>query len=274
MGKLSNTLIGISLLGLIFLGVCNKKGLNKITGLETKIKNDSIASSKDHYMLSKLLKDTTLFYSDSLKKTLNLYDKNLLESEKLNKKVSELSRKIKKHNFLKGLEGNYNFLVNKYDSLKNEKDKLFVLYQKEISKNQELISLLTENTNLSGDKYSNFQQSEKTKKNFNVKNQNFFRNWKSLAPKLFSVSEESISFKDNDPKEMEAFALYHETGRLEPLKKISEGDKLASFAYPQKFLELQEGAIDVYAIDKNKNESGRRAIYKSGGIISRKEIID
>ena len=271
MGKLSNTLIGISLLGLIFLGVCNKKGLNKITGLETKIKNDSIASSKDYYMLSKLLKDTTLFYSDSLGKISNLYNKNILETEKLNKKVSELSRKIKKHNFLKGLEGNYNFLANKYDSLKNEKDKLFVLYQKEISKNQELTNLVLEN-GISSENYGS--SSFKSKKNFNVKNQNFFRNWKSLAPKLFSISEESISFKDNDPKEMEAFALYHETGRLEPLKKISEGDKLASFAYPQKFLELQEGAIDVYAIDKNKNESGRRAIYKLGGIISRKEIID
>lgn len=249
--------LGIS----IFAGICNnKKKVFNISALETKIKNDSITGSENYLKLSELLKDTAIFYSDSLGKILNLYNENLLENEKLNKKVSWLSKKIKKDNALQGLEGSYNLLIKDYDNLKNKNDKLFALYQKEISKNQ----------GASSENYGNYPF--ETKRNFNVKNQNLFRNWKSIPPKLFSIGEESISFKDNDPKEMEAFALYHETGRLEPLKKISEGDKLTTFAYPFKFLELQEGAIDVYAIDKHKNESGKRTIYKSGGVISRKEI--
>lgn len=281
MGKTTNILLG-SLLGIsIFIGVCNNKikltkfneKENRITGLETKIQKDFLESLKKDSAFSKLLKDTTAFYSDSLGKIANLYNKNILETERLNKKVSELSKKIKKDNFLKGLDKKYNFLSHSYDSLKNEKDKLFAFYQKEISKNHELTNLLLEQ-GLSSENYGS--SSFKSKRNFKVKNQNFFKNWKSLAPRLFSIGNESISYKDYAPDSMEAFAVYPETNpeRVEPLKKISDGDKSANFAYPEKFLNEENCIIEVYAIDKHKNESGRRAIYKSGGIISRKEITD
>ncbi len=272
MGKTTNILLA-GFLGIsIFAGVCtsksNKKIINgqkiEISALETKIKKDSIADSKNYLKLSNLLKDTAIFYSDSLEKILTLYNENLSENEKLNKKVSWLSRKIKKDNALNGLEGSYNLLIKDYDSLKNEKDKLFALYQKEVFKNKGMSS-------------ENYGSSPfKSKRNFNVKNQNFFKIWKSIPPKLFSVGNESSSFKDNDPENMEAFAVYPGTDpeRVEPLKKISDGDKSATFAYPEKFLNEENCIIEIYAIDKNKNESGRHAIYKSGGVISRKEITD
>lgn len=280
MGKSRNTLLACFLGISIFAGVCNyrsKKTINwqgtKIADLETKIKKDFIANSENYLKLSNLLKDTSAFYSDSLGKISVLYNKNILEAKKLEKKVSELSKKINKNNFLKGLDKKYGSLVFSYDSLKNEKDKIFAFYQKEILKNKELTNLLLERR-IPSENYGNSQF--KSKKDFNVKNQNFFKNWKSLAPKLFSVDNESISFKDNDPENMEAFAVYPGTDpeRVEPLKKISDGDKSATFAYPEKFLNEENCIIDVYAIDKNKNESGRRAIYKSGGVISRKEITD
>ncbi len=279
MGKTTNVLLAAGLLGIsIFAGVCtskSKKTINwqgtKIAGLETKIKSDSIISYRKDSAFTELLKDTTLFYSDSLIKISETYNKNVLETEKLKKKVSELSKKIKKNNFLAGLDKKYPSLAFSYDSLKKEKDKLFAFYQKEISKNQELTNLLLEQ-GISSENYGS--SSFSSKRNFKVKNRNFFKNWKSLAPKLFSVGEESVSFRDNDPEGMEAFAVYPGTDpeRVEPLKKISDGDKSATFAYPKKFLEEENCIIDVYAIDINKNESGRRAIYKSGGVISRKEI--
>lgn len=278
MGKITNILL-TGLLGIsIFAGVCNYKSKKtitwqktRITGLENKIKKDWVISYRKDSAFSKLLKDTTAFYSDSLGKIANLYNKNILETEKLNKKVSELSKKIKKNNFLKGLDKKYPSLAFSYDSLKNEKDKLFAFYQKEISKNQELTNSLLEQ-GISSENYGS--SSFKSKRNFKVKNQNFFKNWKSLAPRLFSVGNESISYKDYAPDSMEAFAIYPETNpeRLEPLKKISEGDRSATFAYPEKFEKEENCIIEVYAIDKHKNKSGKHTIYKSGGIISRKEI--
>lgn len=273
MGKTINFLF-TGLLGIsIFAGWCNyrgKKTINlqstKITGLETKIERDSIANHKKDSAFSELLKDTTAFYSDSLIKISEAYNKNVLETKKLEKKVKELTGKIKKEKFMKGLEKKYGSLAFSYDSLKNEKDKISALYQKEISKNIE--------QGASSENYGN--SSSKFKRNFKVKNKNFFKNWKSLAPRLFSVGNESISYSDNDSEGMEAFAVYPETNpeRVEPLKKISDGDRSATFAYPEKFLNEENCVIEIYAIDKNKNESRRRAIYKSGGVISRKEITD
>lgn len=261
MGKKINVLLGISLAGLCFFGWCNRKGQNtiteqqtNITGLETKVKKYSEFSER--------LKEKLFFYSDSLGKTIRLYNGSVSENEKLNKKVSELSKRIKK-------EGRYNFLASKYDVLKNEKDKLFGLYQKEVSKNQELTSLLTKNSDFSKSKYSNSQQSKEAKKKFNAKNQNFFRNWKSISPRLFSIGEESISFKDNDSKEMEAFARY-ESGRLIPLKKLEDSDKCSSFYLP--YIDFDKGTISVYAIDKDKNQSKEYSIYISGGVVSKKKF--
>ncbi len=280
MGKTTNILLAGFIIFSGLVGVCNyrgKKTINlqstKITGLETKIERDSIANHKKDSAFSELLKDTTAFYSDSLIKISEAYNENILETKKLEKKVKELTGKIKKEKFMKGLEKKYGSLAFSYDSLKNEKDKLFAFYQKEISKNQELTNLLL-GQGISSENYGN--SSFKSKRNFKVKNRNFFKNWKSLAPRLFSVGNESLSFKDNAPDSMEAFAVYTETNpeRIEPLKKISDGDKSANFAYPEKFLNEENCIIEVYVIDKHKNKSGRYTIYKSGGVISRKEITD
>lgn len=285
MGKKTNVLLGIALAGLIALGWCNNKGKKiidekeiKIDSLETKIKDVlTIGHKKDLtlYKLSKSLMDTTAFYSDSLKKTLFLYNNFKSETKsfrnnyfgllnklnKIEKEKRELLTQLKNYDSQKQKEiekkdGEYSILGNKYNELLN-------LYEK---KSAEKVI----------EKEINAYSRETNKRSFNIKNQNIFRNWKSLAPKLFSVGEESIIFKDNAPESMEAFAIYPETDpkRIEPLKKISGGDKSSNFAYPKKFLDEENCIIEVYAIDKHKNESGRRTIYKSGGVISRKEIVD
>ena len=271
MRKATNILL-TGLLGIsIFAGVCNYKSKKtitwqktRITGLETKIKKDFISNLRKDSAFSKLLDDTTIFYSDSLMKISNLYNKNILENKKLNKKVSELSNKLKRNNFIKGLDKKYNFLAHDYDSLKNEKDKLFAFYQKEISKNQELTNLALEK-GISSENYRN----SSSKNKFNVKNQNFFRSWKSIPPKLFSIGKESISFKDNDSEDMEAFARY-ESGRLIPLKKLDDSDKCSSFYLP--YIDFSKGTIIVYAIDKDKNQSKEYPIYFYGGNVSKNKI--
>ena len=270
MNKIRNTLLGISLVGLCFLGWCTyKKGNTKIneqkgiiTGLETKVKGYS-------GLFKKLEKEKT-FYFDSLGKTIGLYNKNLLENEKLNKKVGELSKRTNKNNyskdnFSKGLEGKYNSLADKYNALETEKGKIYGLYQKEISKNQELGKNSTSTEKI----YPNIQQSKETKKKYNAKNENLFRNWKSISPRFFSVGEESISFKDNSPKDMEAFARY-ETGRLIPLKKVEDSDKCGIFYLP--YIDFHKGTIFVYAIDKDGNTSKEYPVYILDGIVSKKKI--
>lgn len=267
MGKAANLFLGISLLGLSLLGWCTHKKQEKINALETRIKNDSIADSENYLKLSNLLKDTTIFYSDSLEEILNLYKENLSENEKLNRKVSWLSKNIKKDNALEGFESKYNFLVKDYDSLKNERAKLFGLYQKEISKNQDLAGKLNNTETSYGTEYS--QQSEKTKKNFNVKNQNLFRSWKFIPPRLFGISGEFVSFKDNDPEKMEAFAKY-KTGRLVPLKRFDVSDKFGSFYLP--YIDFPKGIITVYAVDKDGNKSKEYPVYISDDFVSKKKF--
>jgi len=296
MGKKIRILLGASIVGMGFLGWCTGKGnikineqKEKITGLEIKANEDSlfIGSLKDNLGS---LKENIKSYSDSLDKTSNLYHQSLLENKKLNQKFGGLAKRANKDSSFEGLEEKYTSLVNKYnalknakgnysplkkdeyDALKNERDTFFGLYQKEISKNKELTSLLKEKGEKdasSGKEYSNSQSSKETKKKYNAKNQNLFRNWEFLSPKLFSVGEESVSFKDNDPKDMEAFAIYN-TGRLIPLKKLEETDKCSSFYFP--YIDFDKGTIAVYAIDKHKNKSSEYTIHISGGVVSKKKF--
>src|SRR3989344_5189477 len=99
MGKVvRNTILGASLVGLCFLGWCNRSAkINEkedtIAGLETRIKKDSV--------YSELLKDKIVSYSDSIHELSVRYNKNFSNNEKLNKRVSELSKLINKNNFLK-----------------------------------------------------------------------------------------------------------------------------------------------------------------------------
>ena len=275
MSKIRNVLLGASLAGLCLLGWCNRKGnitineqKDKITGLEIKV---------DAYLgFFGMLNAKTVLYSDSVHKLSNLYNKNLLENDKLNKKVNELSKRTNGDNSLKGLREKYNSLSKRYNNLENsyepllkEKDKFYGLYQKEISKNKELTSLLGKNSVSTEKIYLNVQQSKETTKKYNAKNENLFRNWKSITPRFFSVGEESISFKDNSPEDMEAFARY-ESGRLIPLKKIEDSDKCSSFYLP--YIDFNKGTIFVYAIDKDGNTSKEYSVYILDGIVSKKKI--
>src|SRR3989344_3568545 len=106
MGKITNTLLGVSLVGLCFLGWCTRKGSTKIN--EQKETIDSLETKVEKYSgFAKQLEKEKTFYSGELHKISNLYNKNLLENEKL---------------------------------------KVYGLYQKEISKNKELNSLLGKNS--------------------------------------------------------------------------------------------------------------------------------
>ena len=274
--KLTQILLGTAIVGLCAFGWCGIKGNIKISeqketvyGLGNKIKRDSVFSEK--------LKKSMFFYADSLAKTRGLYKRSVAENEKLNKKNNELFKIIKKDNFLKGLEGKYNLLsnrynvlknekdnlANKYDVLKNEKDKLSVLYTQALASSSKNISVPSKN------EYSNIPQYKETKKKFDPKNQNFFRDWKSISPKLFSIGEESVSFKDNNSKGMEAFAKY-ETGRLVPLQKIEDSDKSSSFYLP--YIDFEKGTIFVYAIDKDGNTSKEYSVYILDGIVSKNKF--
>lgn len=276
MGKGTNIFLA-SLLGIsIFVGVCNEKRNKnkvnkqeiKISELETKIENDSIANSKIYLKLSSLLKDTSIFYSDSLGKVLNLYNLTLSKNEKFNEIIKKLSYASKKTENLenkkfqekyKNLENNYNFLTNDYDTLKTNNINLREKYANLEKKfNKKLV-----------EQEINSPSTNKKEISFNVKNQSLFRNWKSIPPKLFSVGKESISFKDNNPQNMEAFAKY-ESGRLIPLKKLEESDKCSSFYLPP--IDFDKGSLVVYAIDKDGNQSKKHFIYISDNTISKKKI--
>ncbi|HLD38464.1 MAG TPA: hypothetical protein VJA20_03410 [Candidatus Nanoarchaeia archaeon] len=273
MGKITNILLGASLVGLCFLGWCTRKGSTKIN--EQKETIDSLETKVEKYSgFAKQLKEKVFFYSDSLGKTLGLYNGSIAENEKLNKKVGELSKRTNKNNYGKdnkysGLQGKYNSLANEYAALENEKGKVYGLYQKEISKNKELNSLLGKNSASTEKGYSNIRQSTETKKKYNAKNENLLRNWKSISPRFFSVGEESVSFKDNSPESMEAFARY-ETGRLIPLKKIEDSDKCSVFYLPH--IDFHQGTIYVYAVDKDGNSSREHPVYILDGIVSKKKI--
>ena len=261
MGKAINTLFGISLLGLIAFGVCNKKGQNtiseqekKITGLEKALKN----YGSKILTLTEQLKDTAVFYSDSLGKIGEVYKQVLLEKENSNKKVAELSKKLKNVAYNKGIEKKYKILKYSYDSLEKKVNEIQRVYEKEMS--QKIIE--REINSYSGN-------AGNKRISFDVKDKSLFSNWKFIPPRLFSVGKESISFKDNNPEDMEAFAKY-ESGRLVPLKKIDDSDKCSSFYLP--YIDFQEGVIIFYAIDKDENKSKEYPRYISGGGISKKKF--
>ena len=261
MGKAINTLFGISLLGLIAFGVCNKKGQNtiseqekKITGLEKALKN----YGSKILTLTEQLKDTAVFYSDSLGKIGEVYKQVLLEKENSNKKVAELSKKLKNVAYNKGIEKKYKVLVNKHDSLEKRFAEIKKISEKEMSQKIIEKEINSYSGNAGGKKIS-----------FDVKDKSFLHNWKFIPPRLFGIGSESISFKDNDPKGMEAFAKY-ESGRLVPLKKIDDSDKCSSFYLP--YIDFQEGVIIFYAIDKDENKSKEYPRYISGGGISKKKF--
>mgnify|MGYP001618203279 CR=1 FL=1 len=124
MGKSRNT-FWITLLGMsVVTGlITNKMSCNKInkqeiviSSLETKIKNDSSTAFKNYSRLSNRLRDTAVFYSDSLGKVLTLYTKTHSENEKLNKKIRFLSGSGERD---KALEKKYGLLAKNYDNLKN-----------------------------------------------------------------------------------------------------------------------------------------------------------
>ncbi|MBI2057292.1 hypothetical protein HYT91_03490 [Candidatus Pacearchaeota archaeon] len=261
MGKLENTLLVFSLIGLGFLGLCNYKKQNtiseqqtKITGLDSALRNYGVKI----LTLSEKLKDTTAFYSDSLGKIGEVYKQVLLENENSNKKIAELSKKLKNIKFNEGIEKKYKILVNKHDSLEKKFSEIKRVYEKEMS--QKIIER----------EINSYLSDEENKKiSFNVKDKSFFSNWKFIPPRLFGIGGESISFKDNDPKDMEAFAKY-ESGRLIPLKKLDDSDKCSSFHLP--YIDFQKGTIIVYAIDKDGNKSKENKIYISGGVISKKKF--
>src|SRR3989344_6248810 len=277
MGKTANIALG-SLVGIsILVGWCTtnlkqnviKKQETRIDSLEKQINKDSIEDDERDLNLSKLSRDSSIFYSDSLKKISDLYSKSLLENKKLSYKIKDVFYNIKKTENLENkksqerygsLKNEYLILGKDYEALKNDaaflKEKNTGLeknynllkedYKKEQQKNAELIS------------------KNKDETQFNIKNQNFFKNWKSISPKFFGVSGKFISFKDNDPKKMEAFAAY-ESGRIIPLKKLDDFDKCSGFYLPE--INFREGQLIVYAIDKDGNKSKEQILYISGDTV-------
>ena len=104
MGKTANIALG-SLVGIsILVGWCTtnlkqnviKKQETRIDSLEKQINKDSIEDDERDLNLSKLSRDSSIFYSDSLKKISDLYSKSLLENKKLSYKIKDLFYNFKK----------------------------------------------------------------------------------------------------------------------------------------------------------------------------------
>lgn len=158
MGKPENALLGISLVGLLSLGLCNYRQSNTIDKQETKIKSlrdDSLNLAfynnnlKNSYTDSK---NKTKFYSDSLDKVLNLYSKTNSEIKKLNQELGsikgakkKLSGELEKYKLADNTDKVW--LLEKYDSL----FKAHALVEKEIAKK------ITETNNLEK-KYSQLEK--------------------------------------------------------------------------------------------------------------------
>ena len=141
MGKLENTLLGISLIGLLSLGWCNYKQNNTLDKQKTEInslRDDSLNLAFHNNNLKNSYADSrnkTNFYSDSLGKVLNLYSKTNSEIKKLNQELGGIKGAKKK--ILGELE-KYKiadntdkvWLLEKYDSL----FKVYAFVEKEIAK--------------------------------------------------------------------------------------------------------------------------------------------
>ena len=193
MGKTANVILS-GLLGIFLLtgGYYYNKKQNKIieqqtriTGLEKALKNYGTKI----LTLSEQLKDTTIFYSDSLGKIDEKYKQVLLENENSNKKIAELSGKLKNVAYNKGIEKKYKVLVNKHDSLEKKFAEIKKIYEKEMSQKIIEKEINSYSGNAGGKKIS-----------FDVKDKSFLHNWKFIPPRLFGIGSESISFKDNGPK--------------------------------------------------------------------------
>lgn len=286
MGKAMNIVLGTSLGISIFIGVCThqinqtslRKRETKISELEKQLNADSIAEYERFLKMSAILRDTSNFYSDSLKKTSYFYNQGKIENKKLSEKVKSLSYALNDRN--KKIQEKYSNLEKEYNALRNNDERLTRDYNILISENSNLKeknSGLEKNFNkikedFEKEKNKNSELAKiKEEISLDVRNQNFFRNWKTIAPKFFGISGKFIIFKDNDPKEMEAFAKYS-SGRLIPLKKLDDFDRISSFYLPEDFLLSNKEDLIIYATDKDGNNSKENKIYISKGIISKIKI--
>ena len=267
-------LIGMGVGG-IYLFNKNNSLEKSLVKAEQQIELDSIRDAKNligYNLLSVQLDGKNKLianYSDSLKNS-SIFQKEL-ESKKndLEGKYSSLLKefnKFKKENGSNALKG------AKYDSLMNEFRLLETSYAN-LEKERE--NLKKEIDNQKGleksiNQIKNLNQDEKQEKGkpLEAEYKNFLQNAKFIGPKLSGINGEYITFKDNEPKGMEAFAVY-ESGRLILLKKLNDASKQSTFYLPS--INFKKGKIIIYAKDIDENISKKYSIFVKGKQISTKE---